>query len=104
MLGGVLPSQLYGVGKSLAAALRDVPVQTPGSFAIVKARPGRSYRNLVGILRLHSLVEVFEIGFSPVAAIRRPARFAGIDPGIQPIKGGGVGSGIVLIDQQRSRI
>src|SRR6202021_455807 len=42
MLGGVLAGQFRGVGKSLAAALRDVPVQAPGSFAVVKARPGRS--------------------------------------------------------------
>ena len=44
MLGGVLPPQVESVGKGLAAARRDVPVKSPGCFAVIETRPRRLRR------------------------------------------------------------
>ena len=49
VVGRMLAPQVEGIGKGLAAARGDMPVEPPRSFAVVETGPGASYGNLVGI-------------------------------------------------------
>src|ERR1700688_4810530 len=74
--------EVQGIFESLPAPVRHVPIQAPLCRGIVEARPGRTDRNLVGMLVAHGFVEIVEIPFAPIASVRRPSLLSGLHPGI----------------------
>src|ERR1700761_771112 len=87
--------------KRLAAAISNVPVPAPGRLGIVKARPYRSYRDLLRMMLLHVAVKIIQIIYAVVAAVARPAVFAGLHPRVISVKRVGILGVHVLVDEQR---
>src|SRR6185437_12086404 len=77
----------------------DVAIQAPGRLAVIEACPGRSYRDLVRILRLHRLIEPVQIISSPVAAIGREPFPSRIHPGVETVERIGIRSGTEHVDE-----
>src|SRR5437667_7216752 len=97
----ILLTQLHGVAKRCTASLRHITAQAPGCMPVIESGPGAADGNLVFIFRLHGLIEVTEIIFSPVAAIRLPTLLPRVDPGKESVKDLVWNAGCVFVNQER---
>src|SRR5579872_5977982 len=101
----VIAINAKGLVKGLPARSLNVTIQTPLGGRIVKAWPGPTDSDLIGMLVLHGAVEIFEIRLAPVAAVQRPTLRAGLNPGIGSCKITGKLSGrFIFINKQRRAI
>src|SRR5580693_10745130 len=82
----VLMPQVGSVGKGLATPRGYMPVKSPGRLAVVETGPRGPDNNLVGIFRLHCLIEIAQILLSPVTAVCRPPVSSRAYPGVEAIE------------------
>src|SRR5215469_14635297 len=70
----------------LSATRVNVAIQTPGCTGVIESRPYRADCDLVGMFRLHPLVEGFKVALAPLLSVARPTFGSGVNPGILAVK------------------
>src|SRR5689334_18450049 len=98
----VLLEQAQRVLKCLTTAAVHVAVQAPRSLAVIESRPGAPNNDFARILSRHFLVKVLQILLAPLAAVARPPMRAGVNPGVNTVKGVLIlGGRLIFVDEKR---
>src|SRR5258708_6556201 len=95
----ITPEDAQSIFKGPSAPVRHFTISAPGCPCIIKTRPNRPYRDLIGMMLGHVAVEIIEIVAAPVAAIGRPSTFPGLHPGIATIKRPGIFGTLIFVNQ-----